>query len=165
MSESLYELSRVSFPQTEGIVPNSPMRVFFPSGLKATLKTPSACPVRVRMCRPVLASHRRTLLSRLPDVRVFPSGLNATLLTQFVCPVSLRRCLPETTSHRQTVLSELPDTIVLPSGLNATLLTHIRMSCEGAYVSSRLSIPQTEGIVRTPRCERATIGTERHAID
>ena len=58
-----------------------------PSGLNATLHTQPVCPCKgAPRGWPVAASHRRTVLSPLPEARVLPSGLNATLRTLSVCP-------------------------------------------------------------------------------
>ena len=55
-----------------------------PSGLKVTLSTPLLCPVRVRKCWSLVASHSRMVLSKSsPDAMVLPSGLKATLQTNY----------------------------------------------------------------------------------
>ena len=64
-----------------------PVTMRLPSGLNATLMTPSVCPLRESSSWPVSASHTFTVLSQLPVTMRLPSGLNATLLTPAcVCP-------------------------------------------------------------------------------
>src|SRR5262249_53933759 len=53
----------------------------WPSGLKATLVTQFAWPLRLRVSRPVCASHTFTVPSLLPLARRRPSVLKATLVT------------------------------------------------------------------------------------
>ena len=82
-----------------------------------------ACPLRVRICLPVLASHKRIVSSEPPLASVRPSGLNAMLSTLSPCPLRVRICLPVSASHKRIVSSKPPLASVRPSGLNATLPT------------------------------------------
>jgi hypothetical protein len=52
-----------------------------PSGLKQTPKTQPECPFSVHLQEPVTTSHRRTMLSMLPEAMTVPSGEKATALT------------------------------------------------------------------------------------
>ena len=71
--------------------------------------------------------------------------------------------LPDAASHRRMVLSQLPLASVSPSGLNATLRTvavcPVRSAC-----APPCRIPETDGLIPTPRRERPAIGTECNAL-
>ena len=80
-----------------------------PSGEKATLNTPLVFPFRVRKVRPLVTSHRITVLSHDPDARVFPSGENVTVIILSECPDRVFRGCPLATSHKVIVLSVDPE--------------------------------------------------------
>src|SRR2546429_5957923 len=96
-----------------------------PSGLKATLVTPCACPASgeprgSRRAR----SHVTTVPSPPPDARIFPSGLKATLLTPCLGPASTAaRGSRAAASHRMIQPSAPPQATGLPSGAKAIALT------------------------------------------
>jgi hypothetical protein len=58
----------------------SPLQLasFEPSGLKQTPKTQPVCPISVHLQEPVTASHRKTVLLRLPAAMTVPSAEKAT---------------------------------------------------------------------------------------
>ena len=68
------------------IVPSAlPEARVLPSGLYATNRTTSVCPLRVARSLPVCTSHSLTVLSWLPEASVLPSGLNATDVHRASC--------------------------------------------------------------------------------
>ena len=86
-------------------------------------------------------SHKRIVLSSLPEASTLPSGLNAISSTQLVCPVSgdapSGRCVA--TSHKRIVLSMLLEASTLPSGLNATRFSQSVCPVKGSPSRSRFA--------------------------
>jgi hypothetical protein len=66
-----------------------PVKMVFPSGENATLKTWPRCSVSMPILSPVAASQSRAVWSALPVRMVLPSGLKATLTTQARCYIGL----------------------------------------------------------------------------
>ena len=96
---------------------------FFPSGLKATNRTPS-CRSNVITFLPVATLHSRILPSRLPEASVLLSVLNDTYDTLSVCPLSVADFLPVDMSHNEMVFPRArwrrsKEANVAPSGLSA----------------------------------------------
>jgi hypothetical protein len=95
----------------------------FPSGLKTTDQTLSVCPSRTATSRRCATSHKRTVLSLLPDANSFPSRLNATEFTSFVCPLRIATSWRWATSHKRMMSSLPAEASNFPSRLNATAFT------------------------------------------
>ncbi len=70
--------------------------------------------------RPVLATHRRAVVSLLAVTNRLPSGLNLASYTISVCPTSACTCLPVLTSHTRAVLAAPAVTTRFPPGLKDT---------------------------------------------
>ena len=134
-------LARVARPRPSRVLSSAAAETMrLPSGLNATLLTPSRVPLEgedflARRRRPTL----RPSWSPTAVAMRLPSGLNATLTTAAVCPLRVRISWPVSASHTFTVLSRLPVTMRLPSGLNATLSTQPRVSLEGEQFLARLA--------------------------
>src|SRR5207247_3208878 len=83
-------------------------RICRSDGEKATLRTVSVWPVNRRSSCPLWVSHKRTVLSKLPDKaqRGRPSGPfsceNATLVTMLLWPRSFLTTCCASTSHKMT---------------------------------------------------------------
>src|SRR5262249_58231522 len=71
------------------VLSSLPETMRLPFGLKATLLTPPACPLRVRFSRPVSASQTFTVQSSPPLTMRLPSALNATLQSRFPSPSAI----------------------------------------------------------------------------
>ena len=97
-----------------------------PSGLQATARTRSVCPVSVWCTRPLATSHSLTVRSKLPLASCVPSGAKASPNTQLVCPASvcthMADCVP-CICHNRMRPSKPPLASRLPSGLQATAYT------------------------------------------
>ena len=70
--------------------------------------------------RPVETSHKRSVLSRLPETAERPSALRQTEATEEVWPSNVRTHCPVETSHKRSVLSWLPESRQQPSALKQT---------------------------------------------
>ena len=90
---------------------------------------------------PVLASHNRAVLSRLPVAIVFPSGEYTTELTSAVCPFNVVLWAPVWASHNDTVLSKLPVATVFPIGRKRHSRDTICMPFKRGFVRACLGIP------------------------
>ena len=104
--------------QTFTVLSSLPLTIRFPSGLKLTLLTSTACPLSVSAAWPVWASQTFSVLSQLPLTIRFPSGLKLTLVTTLECPSSVSVSWPVWASQTFSVPSLLPLTIRFPSGLD-----------------------------------------------
>src|SRR5207248_11797004 len=97
-----------------------------PSGLQATARTRSVCPVSVWRKLPLATSHSLTVSSQLPLANCVPSGAKASPNTQLVCPLSVCTpvpgCPPES-SHSRIWVSKPPLASRRPSGLQARAYT------------------------------------------
>src|SRR5438552_2073277 len=94
-----------------------------PSGLKATLKTALAWPVKgVLKGLRVATSQSVTFECLLPEASILPSGLKAIQKTSLVSSTDLLRLEPSI-SQKMIFLSAPLETNFLPSGLKATLYT------------------------------------------
>src|SRR5205814_648554 len=91
------------------------------SGLKATVRTSSPCPVRVSKGLPVSTDQTRTVASLEPLANILLSGLKAVGKTQWVWPFKICTISPVVADQTRTVRSSEPLASHLPSRLQTTL--------------------------------------------
>src|SRR5262245_59846289 len=86
-----------------------------PCAANATLHTWSSWPSMQWSSRPVVVSHRRTVLSSPAESARLPQGDRTDPTMRAVCPLNTRRHLPVSASHSRNVLSALLVNTRLPS--------------------------------------------------
>ena len=90
----------------------------------ARLVTPQVCDSKFASCFPVVISHTRMLLSRLPEYSRFPSEDTAQAITSLVCPLNwITGCWSSPKRHSLRLWSQLPDTKEPQPGVTAKQLT------------------------------------------
>ena len=127
-----------------------------PSGLNATLVTPSVCPLSVRVPGRSAASHTFTVLSSLAEASRLPSGLNATPDDPLVCPLRVRVSWPgRGVPHLHRIVVAGASSRVReprlrePSGLNATLVTLPVCPLRVSGLLARRGVPHLYRLVPT----------------
>jgi hypothetical protein len=98
-----WELSSYSTFHSRAVPSNDPVRIYRPSGLKATEVTCSPCSRNVSSFSPVTASHKIAVSSDDPVRTCRPSGLKATDKTKPVCPSNRCNSFPFFASHSLAV--------------------------------------------------------------
>ena len=116
---------RVLTSQSRATRSRHPVRKNLPSGLNATLVTPSGCANKPCKGRAVSASQSRAVLSPLPVSKVFPSGLKATQCASRVSLGDLAASSPVATFQSRTTPSQPAVATFRPSGLKAAAHTSL----------------------------------------